>query len=468
MVKWMVGTVFAVALLACSKAQEQQPNASSSGEAGASMSKTEPDRSTQAGAAGAAGAAGKTNPSAGAAGSAAGSAATSSSTQAMGGAGAAATASTPSASAGAGAAASADQGGAPAASSAATISLKVSADREHLYEDDSKWLCLPGKKDELCTTGLDATILRADGTMEVEQHVPATDPSFDCFYVYPTVSNDTGAVADWMAGNEETDCVRAQAGRYSRVFRVFAPLYRQITLTALNGNATPSAEDRALGYDDVIAAFNHYLTHYNNGRGFVLIGHSQGSGVLQRVIAAEIDGRPELRARMIAAHLLGTSVAVPEGKDVGGMYKNIPVCRKDDQAGCVLAYSTFRDRSPPPSDSKFGKAASGRAVCANPAALGGGKAVLTPYLKPSQVKGGARVSTPFVSPRDFLQGECIDKDVYTYLELSILNGGMGSLPTDVSADIGANWGLHLIDVHIAMGNLVDLAAKQAAALPMKH
>ena len=42
---------------------------------------------------------------------------------------------------------------------------------------------------------------------------------------------------------------------------------------------------------------------------------------------------------------------------------------------------------------------------------------------------------------------------------------MGSLPMDVSADIGANWGLHLIDVHIGMGNLVDLAAKQAAALP---
>jgi hypothetical protein len=171
---------------------------------------------------------------------------------------------------------------------------------------------------------------------------------------------------------------------------------------------------------------------------------------------------------MISAHLLGTSVAVPEGKDVGGTYKNIPVCRKEDQANCVLAYSTFRDSSPPPSDSKFGKVASGRAVCANPAALGGGKAVLTPYLHTNQVKGGPRVTTPFLSPRDFLQGECVDRDIYTYLELSSMNAGMGSLPTDVSADIGANWGLHLIDVHIAMGNLVDLAAKQAvvqAALP---
>jgi hypothetical protein len=458
MVRWIVGTAFTVALLACSKAEPQpstENSAAASGEAGTPGAKSEPERA-QAGSGGAAGARTASNSVNAPAAAAGSSGATSTS-------GASGAASTPSAAGGAGAVASAGQGGAAAPTPAATISLKVSADREHLYEDDSKWLCLPGK-DELCTKGLDATILREDGSMEVEPHVPATDPSFDCFYVYPTVSNDSGAVSDWMAGNEETDCVRAQAGRYSRVCRVFAPLYRQITLTALNGNATPSAADRALGYDDVIAAFNHYLTHYNQGRGFVLIGHSQGSGVLQRVVAGEIDGRPELRERLISAHLLGTSVAVPEGKDIGGTYKNVPVCRKDDQTGCVLAYATFRDRSPPPSDSKFGKVASGRAVCANPAALGGGKAVLTPYLKPSQVRGGASVTTPFVSPRDFLQAECVDNDQYTYLQLSTLHGGMGSLPTDVSADIGANWGLHLIDVHIAMGNLVDLAAKQAAAL----
>jgi hypothetical protein len=439
----MLRIASAFALIACSGSTKQP----SGGETGSS---------------GAASATNATTPSSGAAGSTVGAAGSTAGKPSTGGSGGT---SASGASGGAGGAvASTAQAGAAGAPPAGTISLNVSADREHLYEDNTKWLCLPGQED-LCTTNLDATILRADGTMEVEHHVPATDPSFDCFYVYPTVSNDAGAVADWNAGTEEKDCVTAQAGRYSRVCRVFAPLYRQITLGAINGGATPTAADRALGYDDVIAAFNHYLTHYNNGRGFVLIGHSQGSGVLQRLIAAEIDGRPELRKLMISAHLLGTSVAVPEGQDVGGTFKNIPVCRKDDQTNCVLAYSTFRDRSPPPSDSKFGKVASGRAVCANPAALGGGKAVLTPYLHPNQVTGGPRVTTPFVSPRDFLQGQCVDRDIYTYLELSSMNGGMGTLPTDVSADIGANWGLHLIDVHIAMGNLVDLAAKQAAALP---
>jgi hypothetical protein len=240
---------------------------------------------------------------------------------------------------------------------------------------------------------------------------------------------------------------------------VFAPLYRQVTLTALNGNMIDDAA-RALGYQDVIAAFNRYLTEYNQGRGFVLIGHSQGSGVLRKLMAAEIDGRPELRERLIAAHLLGTSVAVPDGQDVGGDFKNIPVCRRDDQFGCVLAYSTFRASSPPPSNSRFGKVASGRAVCANPAALGGGKGTLIPYLKPSQVQGGMRVSTPFVSYRDFLQAECVNRDPFTYLELTVLKGT--GLPSDVSGDITPDWGLHLIDVNIAMGSLVNLAAAQAA------
>jgi hypothetical protein len=105
----------------------------------------------------------------------------------------------------------------------------------------------------------------------------------------------------------------------------------------------------------------------------------------------------------------------------------------------------------------------GRAVCANPAALGGGKATLDPYMKPSQLKGGTRVTTPFVHLPDFLQGECVDRDEFTYLELTVLPSVSSARPTDVSADIGADWGLHLIDVHIAMGSLVDLAGAQAAA-----
>jgi hypothetical protein len=320
-------------------------------------------------------------------------------------------------------------------------------------------------RDELCTTGLDATIVRADGSTEPEPFTPAAEPGFDCFYVYPTVSNDSGSNSDLNAGSEETNVTKAQAGRYSRVCRVFAPLYRQVTLNALTGG-TISDDARTSAYRDVVAAFNRYLTAFNAGRGFVLIGHSQGSGMLRRLIAEEIDGRPELLDRLIAAHLLGTSVAVPDGQDVGGDFKNVAVCKSDSQIGCVIAYATFRKSSPPPDNSRFGKVASGRAVCANPGALGGGKGILVPYFGGNQAafaQGGMRITTPFVTFPDFLEAECIEQGDFSYLALTVLSDAADPRVDDISGDLSADWGLHLVDVSIAMGSLVALAETEASA-----
>ena len=111
--------------------------------------------------------------------------------------------------------------------------------------------------------------------------------------------------------------------------------------------------DRAVGYNDVLDAWNHYLKHDNNGRGVVLIGHSQGSGVLTQLIRNEIDGKP-IQSRIVSALLLGTNVAVPKGKDVGGAFKNLPLCRAADQTGCVITYVSFRSTIPPPDGSGSG------------------------------------------------------------------------------------------------------------------
>jgi hypothetical protein len=362
----------------------------------------------------------------------------------------------------------AGSGGAPSTQGPAeVISLMVDADREHMYDDATNWLCLPGSKEDLCTKDLDATIVRADGTTELEPHVVAADPQFDCFYVYPTVSNDTGSNSDLTANQEELDVVSAQAARYSRHCRVFAPLYRQVTLGALNGGGITD-EARNTGYRDVVAAFNRYLTEHNQGRGFVLTGHSQGAGVLRRLIAEEIDGREPLRKRLISAHLLGTSVAVPAGMDVGGALKNVPICRANDQFGCVVTYATFRATTTPPSNSRFGKVMEGRAACANPGALGGGKGVLTPYFFTDSQAAFARgrgetISTKFITMPEFLEAECVDSGDFTYLALSVLSDAADPRADDVSGDITPDWGLHLIDVHIAMGNLVELTASAYAA-----
>ena len=92
---------------------------------------------------------------------------------------------------------------------------------------------------------------------------------------------------------------------------------------------------------DINSAWHDYLLHDNNGRGVILLGHSQGSGQIIRLLSQEVEKSPAERARLIAAYIPGGNLLVPIGKDVGGDLKSTPLCRKSTQTGCVVAYSTF-------------------------------------------------------------------------------------------------------------------------------
>ena len=169
-------------------------------------------------------------------------------------------------------------------------------------------------------------------------------------------------------------------------------------------------------------AWNHYLQHDNNGRGVVLIGHSQGSGVLTQLIRNEIDGKP-VQSKLISALLLGTSLAVPKGKDVGGAFQHIPLCHSATQTGCVIAYASFRSTIPPPENSRFGRVQGEnmQAACVNPAALGGGSGELHAYLvrraaaassdrrrsRAPWVTPAKPIDTPFVSVPGLLTAQCV-------------------------------------------------------------
>jgi len=353
------------------------------------------------------------------------------------------------------------------------------------YSEGKTWLCRPGRQDA-CAVDLSTTVVAADGKLTLEKFAPSQNAGIDCFYVYPTVSNDPGGNSDMNPGPEEMSVIRSQFARFGSECRVYAPLYRQVTLTALRANIAgkPIPADRVLGYNDLLDAWNYYLEHDNQGRGVVLIGHSQGSGVLTALIKNEIDGKP-VQDRLISALLLGTSLPVPKGKDVGGAFKQIPVCRSASQTGCVIAYASFRSTVPPPPNTRFGKVREEGmvAVCANPAALGGGSGELHSYLSSAGRGNGSSseprpwvtpapaqpIKTPFVSVPGLLTAQCVSNDKGSYLEVTVHGNPNDARTDDIVGDVvtggqvQADWGLHLIDVNLAMGNLIDIVRQEAKA-----
>lgn len=348
------------------------------------------------------------------------------------------------------------------------------------YSQPATWLCSP-ENNAACAVDISTTIVAADGTLTRESFMANNDAPVDCFYVYPTVSLDATANSDMNPGPEEFNVVRSQLARYGSECRIYAPMYRQFTLAALRGNlggASLEGLDRNRGYKDVLNAWNYYLENENEGRGVIFVGHSQGSGVLMRMLAAEVDGKP-IEKQIVAAHLIGMAVQVPNGEVVGGSFKSMPLCESADQTGCIVNYSAFRNTLPPADVAMFGRGtATTQAACTNPAQLLRGSTEVHAYLsnpvtddsKPSPfVNNGKLIDTPFVSVPGLLTGECVQEGRSSYLEITV-----NSDPTDPRADtiIGdvmtpdgpsASWGLHLIDVNVVMGDLVGLAAKQSEA-----
>jgi pimeloyl-ACP methyl ester carboxylesterase len=332
------------------------------------------------------------------------------------------------------------------------------------------WLCRPGLANDPCTSSLTATVLRPSGAGRVERATAAANPPVDCFYVYPTVSAEQTVNANRRIGLREREVAIAQASRFSQVCRVFAPVYRQVTLAALAHPQRITLANALLAYDDVEHAFDDYLAHDNHGRGIVLVGHSQGAIILTRLVARRIDPDPALRRKLVSAFLLGGNVTTDD-------FRHVPPCRSRTQTGCVVAYSSFT--SAPAPDSQFGRTdsnagvglltpapgADARIVCVNPAAPAGGRHELEPYLPTlAFVLSGSPVAatTPWVGYAGGYTGQCESSGNATWLQVDHAAAARDQRP-DLTGFNGAVLGLHLLDVNVALGDLVGLARDQAAA-----
>ena len=345
------------------------------------------------------------------------------------------------------------------------------------------WLCKPGQQPNPCRESLRTTVRTSSGAQSIVNAKNARRPKFDCFYVYPTVSEDSSRNADKSIDPEMISIAQYQASRFSQNCRVFAPAYRQLTLETLFSGVPVTDAEARLAYSDVREAWLTYLNRFNKGRGVVLIGHSQGTGMLRNLIRRQVDDRRRVRRKLISAILLGGDVTVRRGKKIDGDFDHIPACVRRRQLGCVIAFSTFNQT--PPDDTSFGSPESRisnafglptgpqyRVLCTNPAALGGGSAPLQTLIRTEQFAGPTlaagifvmyngpppTASTPWLVPQDHYTGRCVHENDADVLLIDEIGSAEVLTPSP-----DPTWGLHLADGNIALGNLVGLTKAQSRA-----
>jgi hypothetical protein len=143
------------------------------------------------------------------------------------------------------------------------------------------------------------------------------DLPVDVFYLYPTAYFRETADLPNICAVDNPGMVKGaqsafarQATAFEGEANIFAPYYRQAD--ALHTLSLSLAErEQVVGgipTSDALAAFEYYLQHYNQGRPFIMAGHSQGSNVLLYLLADYMRKHPDIYKRMVAAYVIGYSV----------------------------------------------------------------------------------------------------------------------------------------------------------------
>ena len=283
------------------------------------------------------------------------------------------------------------------------------------YADPSSWAALPDRED--------AADLAPPGTSVPEAQAIA---KADVFYIHPTTYR---GAENWNQDismddvNVWTDIsvMARQASAFNGCCKIYAPRYRQATITALGAKDDSGTRAYQLAYEDVLAAWRHYIETWNEGRPFIIVSHSQGTLHAHQLLKEEIDGTP-LADRMIAAYVIG--IGINEGV-FGRSLNDITLCTGATDTGCVISWNTFtRDGDPAPGVTRlkaryrkqYGTSEGDELTCWNPVSwtLDGGDV-------PPAANLGALPSAP--APGDPLKdlpalttgfgAECKDGSLYT-------------------------------------------------------
>jgi hypothetical protein len=198
------------------------------------------------------------------------------------------------------------------------------------YGDPDAWAALPGHDNPALAEPSGLPVALTD------------ERAADVFFVHPTTFISRRG---WNAPVENgdsgpftvDDTLKNQASVFNACCRIFAPRYRQATLSAFferNDNAWQAFD---LAYGDIERAFDHYIEHWNDGRPFIIASHSQGSLHALRMIESRIVDTP-LARRFVAGYTIGYTATEDT---LSGRLSRLGVCDGPRQTACLVGWMTF-------------------------------------------------------------------------------------------------------------------------------
>lgn len=196
------------------------------------------------------------------------------------------------------------------------------------YALDESWSALPFREDA------------ADALPKGEIWVSDSLKDVDVFYVHPTIYQKGplwNASLDMKKINGKVDKypVRLQASVFNKSCRIYAPRYRQAVVKVFYEANADGDSALNLAYQDVKRSFQHYMENYNNGRPFIIAGHSQGTHHTRRLLREMID-TTELKEQMVAAYVIGFQIN-------DSMYTNLKMCASPTETGCFISWMSYRE-----------------------------------------------------------------------------------------------------------------------------
>lgn len=222
------------------------------------------------------------------------------------------------------------------------------------YDDFANWVAHPSKPFNLLGSyNMDIAVIDAElnvDTILTNLNLGNDETGVDIFFVHPTVLSENYTFTGNIPIEEQpvldiTSVVIAQAGLLSRYGGVYAPFYQQATPASFFTPPSDEAQAEALGvaYNDVKAAFIHYLENDNNGNRIILAAHSQGAYLLSMLLRDVLETDEYLRPLLVTAAVGGilSDYADPEGE--GGWWEHLRACSFLGECGCVLTWRSFAE-----------------------------------------------------------------------------------------------------------------------------